>query len=251
MYGKIEDCQGEFFVKKSVHGDQAWPALHIFLEQFGLRQSEFAKTCGLTRQIFSDIKAGRRHFSRKIAEQLIAAGKNEVWGSSIQHVVNQIFSPPKYEGLDEYFDEPEPDSTQKTLLSQARLPLLTAPFCGDPILSPCFHGEYVNVPGHLADLAFSAEPPYILQLQNDDGYNRLRHGDLLLMTQAVDLIKEIKVVEYGGMLLLARALEHARVLYHFSEAEGCKDGWVTLDSGAFLDEGDPVGCVMGIVWAPL
>ncbi len=237
--------------RTKIPGVDAWPMLDMFLKKFGLRQSFLAKKCGVRPQILTDIKSGRRYFSKKMADALLAASQGEPWEFWVRHMLDNAFNPPKYEGLEEFFEDMDEDAPEATKVPMNSLPILTTPCLGDPFESNAYYGERISVAEAIAELALSTEPAYVLRLHSDDVFKRLRSGDLLLVSQTADAEKEIMVVDHMGMLKLARSLTHSRIFYGFSDYKERKEGWLALDSGILLLEAEPVSCVIGIVWADL
>lgn len=236
---------------KSISGETAWNILVSLVSDNGLTQIKIAELCGLSRQGITDIKSGRRNFTKKMADSIVKAGVDEPWGLHLKKRLEYAFNPPIYEGLEELFND---DANKKPLhptFASYSLPILTALPMDDPLESTAFSGEYLTLPPIVAEIAQGLESPYILRLQSDDCYKRLRQGDHLLVAQAYEVKKEIVVIAHAGTLRLARTVADARQFYNFSGGFEESEGWVALDSGRLITNAEQVACVFGIVWAAL
>jgi hypothetical protein len=213
-------------------------------QNYGLHYATIASLCGLKRQNITDLRKGRRKFTREMADRLLSARPDEPWVAWLKPL------------LEFYFAQPEPEKAEKAMAalgqslpnspphsSIVRLPLLQAPVLGDPSAAAAFSGEYVPITDTVLGLADRLYAPYILQIQYDDYARRLRAGDWVLILQTLEYEKEIMVVSCGGRLSLARRLSMS------PEQEAPEPEWLALESGNPLANASPVACVACIVLA--
>ena len=214
-------------------------------KRYGVTQDLFARMSGVSKQVLTDIKAGRRKFSNEMVQKLLADSQDKPWKTDVA------------EALSEFIKEREefqhhPSSTMASHpTGNRRLPMVNAPVIGDPCAAPEFTGEYFALPNAIERLDADPRDSYVLILQNDDCLGRLRSGDLVVITQNSKRDKEIMVVEHSGLLRLARNTKHIGKL-HLPHGERFPDGdWIALDSGSLIPNARPQGAVIGIVWAVL
>ena len=233
-------------------------------QNFGINQAQVADILSISRQKVADMKAGRRRFTRKMGDSLADAFKNEPWGDWLKAVMDTLFAGPETESTftanlsaAPALDESSPASTP-ALSPQSRkkplaLPVLTAPWRGDPKDSPNNTPRHVTLPDDLAIQTAEAINPYVLVLDFDSRDGRLRRGDWVLVIQDPDRETEVEIIECHGALRLARRGKHRRLSMPPGDADIPDSAWVLLDSGTVIPghKAEKTGCVVGIVLALL
>lgn len=184
----------------------------------GLTQVQIATRANLPPQYLSDIKRGRRPMTELVARRL-----GEEFDVNYQWLM----------GTSNIMERPTVKSGQTV-----KLPLLPFPIEGEPREHAAWNGAEVEIAGAAAGRVSSAKSPFILQFGHDDVKGRLRKGDLILISQALNDDAEIQVVGYRKKLFLARA-----------SGDGT---WNRVAGDSELPANCPVkGHCVGIVWAAL
>lgn len=217
--------------------------LRILKSQCGIKQAKVAKDLGISPQALTDIKAGRRRFTQEMADKLVDAYKAEPWAGWLAEELT---------GFDlsltgEFFRIVDPilPQSEKYLQKLTRkLPLLRAPFLGEPMSSPT-HDSDVELPEWAAKIIGDLDDAYALELLADDYAGRLRAGDQLLVVQDVWPDKEIMIVQCPKGLRIARNGMHDTTM---GDTQG---NWIALDSGENLAEAAPAATVAAILMAKL
>jgi plasmid maintenance system antidote protein VapI len=194
--------------------------LNILLEQGseqGVTQNQLAAKAGLPPQYLSDIKCGRRPLS-----ELVARRMSEVLNCNFEWLM----------GTSDLI------TAAKAATSSLWLPVFPHPIEGEPRTHPKWDGTAVDIAGAGAAQVALAKDPYILRFNNNDMERRLRRGDLILVSQTVNLGAEISIVRRGAKAYLARA-----------QPDGT---WRRVGDGTVL----PTDCLvighcLAIIWAPL
>lgn len=207
--------------------------------RYGVRQAKIAADMGISPQALTDIKAGRRRFTPKLGEKLLQANAGEPWAGWLAEQLAQLaVEPGKVDNV-----TPISDKARTPALS-FHIPLLHAPFFGDPQESPT-RDDFVDLPRWARKLVSASDRPYALELATDDYMGRLRAGDLLLVAQAVWPGKEIMVVECAAGLRVARS-----DIFDVVRKSGSRQ-WLALDSGEPIPDAVPIATVAGILMAIL
>jgi hypothetical protein len=119
------------------------------------------------------------------------------------------------------------------------VPIFGAPVEGEPRAHPRWDGTVVEIAGAAAAKLTVAVQPYVLRFNNNDTLGRIRRGDLILVSQAVNSNADISIVRFRNKCFLARA----------NKSDG---SWIRVANGDKLPADCPiVGHCMGFVWAPL
>jgi transcriptional regulator with XRE-family HTH domain len=198
--------------RRAIAAKQLSQLLNQAAEQ-GFSQQEIARRAGLPSQYLSDLKCGRRTMTELAARRLAP--------------VFQVH----YAWL---LGEGEEESSTASFVW---LPIVPYPVEGEPRDSPIWKGLGMHVSGQAAAWAAKAVRPYVLQYGRRDVGNRLRWGDLVLISQSDSAKAEIRVVKYRRKLLLARPRP---------------DGWQRTANGELLPLACPVaGHCLGILWSSL
>jgi hypothetical protein len=229
----------------AVPGEKAFAVFMEFKKLYGVKQTDIAAALGISRQAVTDMGAGRRRFTRTMADRLIAMGESEPWKNELVEAIQSLF-------VDKEIPLPPCDSGVPAAVSPRRaggsitLPVLTAPLRGDPPQAKADVKGYLAIPPELAVQATESLKPYVLIIDFDDKEGRLRRGDHVLVLQDGKRECEIQIIEFRGALRLARRSRQGADV-----AAGA--GWILLDSGRMVSVSGAarVGCVVGIVLALL
>ncbi len=193
------------------------------LTQQGISQQQVAIRAGIPPQYLSDIKNGRRPMTELVARRI---------GHEFQ--VN-------YEWLLGTSDTIEPVVLRTSTQQQSGgnwLPVFPHPITGDPQCHHKWDGTGLQVAGAAAAKLGRLNWPYILRFGADDTRNRLKRGDLVLISQSLSEDAEIHVVECRRQFVLAR-----------KKPDGT---WERLAKGDRLPASTPVaGYCVGIIWSDL
>jgi len=195
------------------------------LEAQGVSQGEVAKRLTVPASYLSDVKNGRRPVTELLAGRFLNEfGVEQRWllGSA-----GSMDVPP--------LDGPAASGDSRRVW----LPVLGQPISGAPTRARNWDGSCVELAGFVAVRVLFAERPYVLRLGVDDRAGRLRRGDLVLISQAVDDAAEIQVVKAGRKIFLAR--------------RDTAGGWERLSRIDDNIVGEPivVGHCLGVVWIAL
>jgi transcriptional regulator with XRE-family HTH domain len=240
----------------SVPGPLAVTWFERLRQEHGVSLAATAGYCGLKKQHVTDLRAGRRRFTRKMAENLLATARHEPWGAWLTPLVESCFSSASASGEENDGDSgkepPASPADQPTSppASWTTLPLLKAPVMGDPRQWSPFPVDCVEIPRTAALLAKDVPHAYVLELPCDDHARRLRAGDQVLILPLPDTDAEIHVIERDDLLRLARRAKVAKAL-GIPLGEVADEEWVALDSGEPLCGARSVAHAAGIVWARL
>lgn len=154
----------------------------------GFSQNEAAAKAGLPPQYLSDIKCGRRSMTELVARRL-----GEVFDVNYEWLTGEADSPSVVAAVGSMGSS-----------SQAWLPLFSYPIQGDPRSHPKWDGTGIEIAGPAVAKLALAELPYVLKFGRADVDRRLQHGDLILISQAVNPRAEISIVRNGRGSYLAR-----------------------------------------------
>jgi transcriptional regulator with XRE-family HTH domain len=194
------------------------------LEKQGISQKEAARRTGVPSQYLNDVKSQRRSLSERFARRL----QDEF------HVNYQWLL-----GTQGSMEVPRLDlSTGQAGGQKTWLPVFAHPIAGDPYSIADWDGSTIEIAGVAITRARRAEHPYALRFGATDQRQRLRPGDLLLVSQATNDSADIQVIRSGNKCNLARQR---------------KDGtWECLNAQVTV-RGEPtvIGHVLGILWGAL
>jgi transcriptional regulator with XRE-family HTH domain len=191
------------------------------LAKQGLSQQQVAGRAGIPPQNLSDIKNGRRAMTELIARRVAdVAGVSFEWLCG--HAAKQAPSAAEH-------------GQYGTICS---LPLFEHPVNGDPRRLPEWSGAVVEVSGvAAAKLSFSTWP-YVLRYGAKDCRDRLKKGDLILVSQQINLDAAIQVVKFKGKMHLARPCG--------------EDQWERVADGQTLSAPtEAAGHCLGVIWSLL
>jgi DNA-binding XRE family transcriptional regulator len=249
----------------SISGAQAFVLFKELKEKYGVKQTEVAAVIGVSRQAVTDMKAGRRRFTRVMAEKILLEFAGEPWADWLRARFDMLFTPspirfaipgePPSRGDVNHAEEerapPMPASPQAA--KRTGLPVLNSPCRGDPGLSSANTKKYAPIPDELSVHASGLTDSYILVIGFNSRDGRLRRGDQVLVLQDAERESEIMVIEHDGALRLARRVGYERAFRGDKAGAGDESDWCTLDSGMVISaqEAEPAGCVVGIVMALL
>ena len=193
------------------------------LARQGISQQQVAVRAGIPPQYLSDIKNGRRPMTELVARRI---------GHEFQ--VN-------YEWLLGLSDTFEPIAVRGATQPESSgnwLPVFPHPITGNPQSHSKNDGTALQISGAAAAKLGLLKWPYILRFGADDHLNRLKRGDLILISQSSSDNAEIHVVECRRQLVLARRKSNGT--------------WERLAKGERLPADTPVvGYCVGIVWSDL
>lgn len=206
---------------------------------YGMNQTALARELGISPQILTDIKAGRRIFTPPMAEKIMALFSREAGAGWLAAALEGILKGGARPGKNAEVQAP---SRSSDLANGKYLPVLDALCKGDPAKATGKTRHTILIPEVLAKLVGGSTDAYVLALDNDDYSGRLRAGDQVLIVQNAEFSKEIMVVESDGRLRLAR---------NPIDNTSAEIQWVALDTGNPLKNATPVGAVVGIVVALL
>jgi transcriptional regulator with XRE-family HTH domain len=198
------------------------------LEEQGISQREVAKRLTVPASYLSDVKNGRRPVT-----ELLAGRFHKEYGVEPHWLLGSAGS----------MDVPPLAVAPANGDSRrAWLPVFVKPISGDPTQNADWDGSCVELAGVAAVRVLFADRPYVLRLGVDDRAGRLRRGDLVLISQAVEDAAQIQVLKTSGKsgkMFLARR-----------DAEG---GWQRLSHIDDQIVGEPlvVGHCLGVVWSKL
>lgn len=217
--------------------------------EYGMNQTTLARQIGVSPQILTDIKAGRRRFTPAMAESIMALFAHEGGAGWLAETLQDIVIQSATAGMRRSSDIGTMTSGEVPV-SGIRLPVLGALCWGDPQALVTNPERTTLIPEALVPLIGEKYFSYVLALDYDDFAGRLRAGDQLLIVQDVRVIKEIMVVACRGRLRLAR---NASCVNDGAEADiaDIKKHWLALDTGKMLEVDSFVGVAMGIVVAML
>lgn len=248
---------------ESISGSKAFAIFIELKKRYGVKQSAIAGVLKISRQAVTDMKADRRRFTREMANKLVQAYGKEPWHAWFHTAIYTLFidgeSVPKegaYQneapGLDATHDKPAA-AIGVNADSLLMLPVLPAPWRGDPLQAPFDIQEFAAIPPQLAVHAAPARNPYVLSIDFDDTDKRLRRGDFVLAVQDGERESEIQIIEFQDSLRLARRSRGDTPPVHCGHVETTDMDWVLLDSGMQIPSSRAVkvGCVVGIVLALL
>ena len=248
----------------------------VFLElksKYGVRQSKIAEVLGVSRQVISDMKAGKRRFSDEMFRKLILAFEPEPWSGWLARTfffafkrhfnyMNEGELARHLDGWrpDGFFAREEiPDGATRTNPPESpphpakvsTYPVLSAPVVGDPEGFPELTLGRLALPPPLAAQAADFLHPYILRLDFDDVRGRFRRGDWILIVQDAEREAEVLLVRFRGEARLARRGRRYRSLTNLDRSGIRDDDLIALDSGKRIEAERIVGCAVGIVLALL
>ena len=187
----------------------------------GVKQRELAFALNIPTQYLSDLKHGRRtvgeNFARRFAEAYRISAAWILHGEGPRDLPDLVAAPTQA-------DRDLPAS--RTLV----------PDQGDPRHSPHWDGGLLVLSGAAAAAAERAKLPFVLRIGADITSGRLKKNDLVLCSQELRDDATMVIVR-KGKAVLARAVG--------------KGSFQTLASGGSIPGADPIGCCLGIVWAPL
>jgi transcriptional regulator with XRE-family HTH domain len=164
--------------------------LQMLGKQQGLTQGEIARRISVPPQHLSDVKFGRRSLS-----ELFARRFQDEFGVDHQWLLGARGS----------MEVPRLDrSSTPPNTGRVWLPVFANPISGDPFTAPAWDGTTVELAGVAAARILHADRPYVLRFGAEDRLNRVRYGDLLLVTQAIDENAEVQVLKAGREMFLAR-----------------------------------------------
>jgi transcriptional regulator with XRE-family HTH domain len=192
-------------------------------QERGLTQQQIARQANIPAPYLSDIKHDRRPLTELVARRL-----------------GQEFNV-NYEWLLGQSDRMQRTSERPAASGTLWLPILPHPIEGDPRAQAIWDGTSIELTGiHEAKLA-AAQSPYVLRFGRSDRAQRLRQGDLILMSQASEKSAEISVIKSGQNLYLARRAGNQ--WQRVAEGKG---------QSALLPSTVPsVGHCLGIIWGAL
>jgi hypothetical protein len=185
----------------------------------GTTQQEVARRLRVSPAYVCDCKRGRRTVSELFARRLEHEfGRNHRW-----------FLGGDPAGFGEYA-EAQPMS--------ATLPVFPHPISGEPSGHRSWNGIRMELCGIAASRAAQSRWPYILRCAHGDRRGRLRRDDLVLVSQTDNPRAQIRVVNWRRKVMLARRT---------------RSGWEILSKRqeVVLEEAEPVGHCVAIVWAGL
>ena len=188
----------------------------------GVKQQDVALELNVPPQYISDLRHNHRKLSEPFARRFA-----EVYRISAAWLL-------RGEGPSNLTDLARPSSQTAGV---CLLPVLSDPDTGDPRQSPHWDGSVVAVTGAAAAAAERAKFPFVLRIANDAPPGRLAKNDLVLCSQESRDDAAVMIVRVEGKAVLAQtAGEHL---------------FRALMNGALLAGAEPIGCCIGIVWAPL
>ncbi|MCE9606815.1 MAG: helix-turn-helix transcriptional regulator [Planctomycetia bacterium] len=193
------------------------------MEERGISQADVAKRVAVPAPYLSDVKIGRRPLSELFARRFF-----EEFGVDHQWLLGQQGS----------MEVPPFGSSSLGDGRRVWLPAFAHPISGDPTGWSNWDGTCVELAGMAAIRVLFAERPYILRFGVDDRRGRLRRGDLVLISQAIDASAEIQVVKAARKMFLARR---------------APDGtWERLSTDGTIDvEPVVIGHCVGVIWSAL
>lgn len=200
-------------------------ALRKIAREQGLTQKQIAARLGIPPQYLSDLK----HRRRAIAELLARRFGHEfrVRHEWLLHGEEPAELPSAAGAADSGVPQ-----------SSVFLPILRRPCVGDPLGSPFWERSNLELTGPAAAAAGHCIRPYVLRVDNDERGGRLRRGNLLLVSQAVNANSHYQIVVHRRRPRLARLVAGHRL--------------------RLLEGGDPLpdsarraGHGRGLVWAVL
>ncbi len=195
------------------------------LEQLAVRdvkQREVAFELNIPTQYLSDLKHGRRALSESFARRFA-----EVYRISATWLLHG-------EGTG---DLPDLSATLAQTAGACLLPVLSAPDQGDPRYSPYWDGGLLALSGAAAAVAERAKLPFVLRIGADIFSGRLKKNDLVLCSQELRDDAAMVIVRAKGKVVLAQAVGNG--------------SFQTLPNNSSLTGAEPIGCCLGVVWAPL
>lgn len=211
--------------------------------EYGVNQTTLAGHIGVSPQILTDIKAGRRRFSPAMAESIMSLFAHKTDVGWLAEALQAILAGGTGDGVRERSNA-DAVAMANTAIAGARLPVLDMLCKAAPTDAA---GKSVLIPETLAPFLDKAAFSYVLVLDYDDYAGRLRAGDRILIVQNGDIIREIMVVESKGRMRLAR---NASYLNGATQGNA-KEQWLALDTGKPVTPASYVGAVVGIVSAVL
>jgi hypothetical protein len=265
---------------QNISGPVAAAWFDLLKERYGVSFAATAKMCGIPPQHVTDLRSERRRITYSHTHDLLVKSRGKPWYDLISFYVNDYYEfaskIKRDQDIEKYELPPFPASTGSTASSSAssapaallKLPVLTAPFRGNPELSPTFDDDqYVELTGEAADLADGAVNAYILRVhcddrvkaprEYDDNARRLRIGDKVLVLQDAESEAEIQIVavddqDTGRLARRVKVIRELGIPRENDVDRKLADGeWMALDSGAHIPDARPVAYVAGIVWARL
>ena len=193
------------------------------LKQQGNTQTQIAARIAVLPQFLSDVKRGHRPLT-----ELVARRMGEEFDVNFQWLM----------GTSGKMESPKPQSKSVPTSGSVWLPLFPHPIEGEPRAHPKWGGACVEVAGIAAGKLAQAQHPYVLRFDHDDVEKRLRKGDFVLISQAINEEAPISVVRYRTKSFLARRNE---------------DGsWRRVANKNRLSADSPVtGHCIGVLWSTL
>ena len=190
-------------------------AFLTLLADRGITQAQVASRAGIPTSYLSDVKLGRRPLTELLARRLA-----EEFDANFKWLL----------GTESSMARPKIGTW---------VPIFGAPVEGEPRAHHRWDGTGLEIAGAAFAKLTGAVQPYVLRFDNNDTQGRIRRGDLILVSQAVNSDAEISVVRYRNKCFLARR----------NKSDG---DWIRVATGEKLPAGCPiVGHCIGIVWAPL
>lgn len=159
------------------------------LKERGYTQAQVAEEVSVLPQYLSDVKRGQRPVT-----ELLARRMGQEFDVNFEWLLGSSVS----------MENPSSPSKAVTASNTVWLPLFPHPIEGEPRAHPRWNGACVEVAGVAAAKLVLAKHPYVLCFDNDDQEGRLRRGDFILISQAVDEAASISIVRYRQKSFLAR-----------------------------------------------
>jgi transcriptional regulator with XRE-family HTH domain len=193
------------------------------LKEQGYTQTLVAAELGMLPQYLSDVNRGQRPVT-----ELLARRMGQEFDVNFEWLLGSSGS----------MENPSSQSKSEKASSTVWLPLFPHPIEGEPRVHSRWNGACVEVTGVAAAKLVLAKHPYVLCLDHDDQEGRLRQGDFLLISQAIDKAAQISVVRYRQKSFLARR-----------NPDG---SWRRVANENVLPAASPVtGHCVGILWSSL